>query len=178
MINGITRKIDELGRIVVPKEIRKKLNIKVGEPLDLSISDKESFIVKKSSSMNDILYYSEELALSIYNNTTKICLITDLENVVAVGNSKKQLINKKITNKTLDIIKGRLLYESKLKGMFKVLEDDENEYNSFIILPVIASSDIVGSIILLTDKLNLSINSSDILVVKTIGNFLSMKIEL
>ena len=176
---GITRKIDELGRIVVPKEIRKKLNIKVGEPLELSIIDKETFVVKKYSSMSHISYYAQELALSIYDNTGKICFITDIDKVIAVGSlNNKEFLNKELSKKVYNIINNRNIYESKNNGTINIFEDEKNIYESQVIIPIIAFSDIVGSIILLSDKNNNHINNLDIAIIKTITQFLSMKIEL
>ena len=176
---GITRKIDELGRIVVPKEIRKKLNIKIGEPLELSIIDKETFLVKKYSSMSHISYYCDELALSIQNNTNKICLITDTSKVIAVGgNNYKQYLSKNISKKAYEVIGLRNIYESKKSGKINILENLDNIFSAQVIIPIIASSDIVGSIILLSIEKDESINAEDIAIIKTIAQFLSMKIEL
>ena len=176
---GITRKIDELGRIVVPKEIRKKLNIKIGEPLELSIIDKETFVVKKYSSMSHIVYYAEELALSIYNNTNKTCLITDTNKVIAVGSlNNRNFLNKELSKKSYDIISLRNIYESKNSGKINIFKDESINFESQIIIPIIAASDIVGSIILLGEGNNSTINSADIAIIKTITQFLSMKIEL
>lgn len=85
MINaGITKKIDDLGRIVIPKEIRKKLKIKEGDPLELLIVDEEKFYVKKYSSMKDITNYAEELSISVSKTILKSCIITDTDKIISV----------------------------------------------------------------------------------------------
>lgn len=178
MVSGIIRRIDELGRIVIPKEIRKKLKIKIGEPLELSVIADDKFVVKKYSAVKEILNIADDLTKSVSYNTKKTCIITDTEKVVSCdGDFKKEYDNKELSSKLIDIMYLRNIYESKMASNINIFEDDELEYKYQYIIPIIASSNIVGSIILTSFNSEV-INDTDKSILKTMALFLGDYIQV
>ena len=104
---GIVRRIDELGRVVIPKEIRKTLRIREGDPLEI-YTDKEELILKKYSPVKSLENYAECMAKSIAEKTGGGVVITDTDNIIFVsGTRKKDMKGKRISTELLDVIKGR-----------------------------------------------------------------------
>ena len=96
---GVVRRIDELGRIVIPKEIRKTLRIKEGENLEIFIDDKENVVLKKYSLMNKIEDFAQNFTDSINSLLKHNIIITDNDSVIAVsGKYKKKYLNKSISS--------------------------------------------------------------------------------
>lgn len=175
---GIVRRIDELGRVVIPKEIRRTYRIKEGTPLELYIGDSDEVILKKFSPILEIVDFANEIADTIFSVLSVPVVITDKDKVIAcVGLNKAQTLNSKITSNLEKILEKRLLItvnknEEKILQMF---ENDINQ-NSFLVSPIIANSDICGSIIIFTTDNNM-VKDTDRAVVKSLSMFLSKQID-
>ena len=101
---GIIRRIDELGRIVIPKEIRKILKIYEGEELEIYIDDLENIILKKYSNIKNIKDFAQKYIDSLSNILSGNIIITDMNNVIASVELKKEIINKEISKDLYSII--------------------------------------------------------------------------
>ena len=147
---GVTRKIDELGRIVIPKEIRRNLGIRDGESLEI-YTDEDNIILKKHSQIKryeDLGYKICELISNIFDVEV---IITDREKVIAIGNNKA-LLNKKIDNKLTTLIDNR---ESINNKEYIIAIDNTNLKGYFSIRPIISESDSLGLVIVRSnDNLN------------------------
>lgn len=161
---GVLRRIDELGRIVIPKEIRKNLKIKDGESLEIFIND-DAVILKKYSYMSDLHDIAQNCSDSFYDVVKNDILITDLDKVIAAsGSLKKKYLDKEISNNISSMIKKRTTTIDDSKDIEIV--NGTNEECNFIVSPVVSSGDAVGSVIILSDS-----NITD-LIIKT-SNFIS-----
>jgi len=154
--SGITRRIDELGRIVVPKEIRYNLGIRDGEPLEI-YTENNTIVIKKYSQVENI----KDISLNICEIISDVCniniLISDREKIIATNNSLKGLINFKLEEKYKILIDNR---ETKISET-KELIFNQNSYYS--IVPIITSNDCSGLIIILSqDKSNIYLNYAKI----------------
>ena len=152
---GVIRRIDDLGRIVIPKEIRKNLRIKEGDNLEVFI-DNEDVILKKYSMMNKINDLSQELTDAIYTFTKHNVFITDTDLIIAgSGKLKKDYINKPISNFIEKSIKKR---DKILENHFKELSFIENEELecSYILSTILVNAEAIGMIVIIseTDKLS------------------------
>ena len=145
---GVLRRIDELGRIVIPKEIRRNLKIKDGESLEIFI-DNDAVILKKFSDMKDLHDIAQNCSDSFYDVINKNILITDLNKVIAAsGSLKKKYLNKEISNFISDSIKNRNIEEIHNIEIVNGIHE-ESEFN---ISYVVVSGDAVGSVIILSDS--------------------------
>lgn len=146
---GVTRKIDELGRIVIPKEIRKNLGIRDGETLEIFTSE-DSIILKKYFEVRKYEDLSSKLCELIKNIYNVDLVITDREKVITASN-KDIVENTKLNNKFLELIDNREMFISKELSTIN-LGIDISGY--FIIIPIIASSNSLGLVIIISDNDN------------------------
>lgn len=146
---GVTRKIDELGRIVIPKEIRKNLGIRDGEALEIFTSE-DSIILKKYFEVRKYEDLSSKLCELIKNIYNVDLVITDREKVITASN-KDIVENTKLNNKFLELIDNREMFISKELSTIN-LGIDISGY--FTIIPIIASSDSLGLVIIISDNDN------------------------
>lgn len=145
---GVTRKIDELGRIVIPKEIRRNLGIRDGESLEI-FTDADAIILKKHSEMGkyeDIGQKLCELISSIYKTDI---ILTDREKVIATS-FKVNLNNKKIEQRLINLIDNREFYASKEEVKLNFETEEIKGY--LTIMPIIASSDSLGLVIIVNQE--------------------------
>ena len=141
---GILRRIDELGRIVIPKEIRRKLKIREGDNMDIFVND-DTVILKKYSLMKDLEMILEILLTSI--NATMI--ITNLENVIASNHNDIKPGDELDEGVIKKILKKEVVHINK-NYPFKITKEGTVNFN-LVIKPIIIFGDIFGSIILLSD---------------------------
>ena len=146
---GVTRKIDELGRIVIPKEIRKNLGIRDGETLEIFTSE-DSIILKKYFEVRKYEDLSSKLCELIKNIYNVDLVITDREKVITASN-KDIVENTKLNNKFLELVDNRKMFISKELSTIN-LGIDISGY--FTIIPIIASSDSLGLVIIISDNDN------------------------
>lgn len=161
---GVTRKIDELGRIVIPKEIRKNLGIRDGEALEIFTSE-DSIILKKYFEVRKYEDLSSKLCELIKNIYNVDLVITDREKVITSSN-KEIVENTKLNNKFLELIDNREMFISK-ELLTINLGIDISGY--FTVIPIIASSDSLGLVIIISDNAN-DYNSLGKLLAKIIAD--------
>lgn len=140
---GVVRRIDELGRIVIPKEIRRNLSIHDGENIEI-FTDMDSIILKKYYRLKE----SSELATNLCSIVNSLfnykIIITDREKVVATS-MNQNILNKKITNDYFNIIEGREIVE---RENYKFILEDLELTGNFIYVPIISLNDSIGLIII------------------------------
>ncbi len=148
---GITRRIDDLGRIVIPKEIRKNLKIKENEVLEIFINNDE-IILKKFSRFNDSEKVLSDYIKVINDMTGNDVIITDRDKVILSSKRlEERLLNKKLSEYVNDLIENRSIFLSNdMKGI-EVIDNEKIKQNYYFI-PFIIDSDVVGSIIMFSSK--------------------------
>ena len=152
---GIVRRVDELGRIVIPKEIRRTLRIRNGEPLEIFV-DKDMINLKKFSEIDDLGDIAKEIVEIINSIINKTILVTDRDRFIAAsGDLKKLFFDKRISKVLEKIIKERRIVVENSRHDIQLLED-EMSYYSYVIYPIIINGDAVGSVIILSDKNDIS----------------------
>ena len=170
---GVVRRIDDLGRIVIPKEIRRTLRIHDGESLEIFV-DNEIITLKKYSSLNELANVSKILVESINKEINKDIIITDRDNVIAAsGVNKKKYMGKNISSYLENVINDRKsvrIFNEKVK-----IVDDVEENCNYIIYPIIANSDAVGSAIIVSLENNIS--ESEEKLIKIVAEFLGKHVE-
>src|SRR5690606_24522992 len=82
---GIVRRIDDLGRVVIPKEIRRTLRIREGDPLEIFTDREGEVILKKYSPIGELNEFANEYCESLHENTKFIAMITDRDNIIAIS---------------------------------------------------------------------------------------------
>ena len=145
---GVVRRIDDLGRIVIPKEIRKTLRIKDGESVEIFLDD-NNIVLKKYSPIEVLPDFYKEYVNAIYSEIGGNIFIVDRDKVVALaGELKKKYINKSISSSLDTIIQKRVVKFSYEKEKINLVFNT-NENASYVIAPIITNGDAVGAVIIL-----------------------------
>lgn len=141
--SGIVRRLDELGRIVIPKEIRKSLHIKEGTPLEISIANGE-IIFKKYSPIFELGENAKYCAEILYDTLSAPIFVTDLDELVACAGTK--YIKQRVNNDIVKLIEKRTI--SNLENYNNsVFEEETIKHKNLLISPIIIDGDVLGSII-------------------------------
>lgn len=145
---GVIRRIDELGRIVIPKEIRKNLRIKNGDSLEIFL-ESDNIILKKYSQLETIENVSVDYVEAFNSIIKHNIIVTDRDKVIAVsGPLKKKYLGKEINEFTERSIERRDSFSEKQKKIFQIIKDeDENGYYSFS--SIVDNGDAIGSVIII-----------------------------
>lgn len=170
---GVIRRIDELGRIVIPKEIRKNLRIKDGENIEIYIEE-DNIILKKHSILNKIKEESYKIVDAVNYFLKKNVIVTDRDCVIAVsGNIKKNYNNKQISNYLSECIESR---KQILEKELKIVNFIENrtEECSYCLVPIISDSDIDGLVIITSEE---SVSDTDMQICQIVAKILSKALE-
>ncbi len=168
---GVVRKIDELGRIVVPKEIRKTLGIKPGQSIEMYI-DRDKVVLKKFSSMNSSIELASIFVETLYKTTKKVMIITDNDTVIAIPQHKhKEYLNEPISDELVDYLNGKTAFKDNKK--IKII-DNKIINGDYIITKIIANGEILGLVILISDK---TLDDKDLELTQITAELLSKKIE-
>ena len=153
---GIVRRIDELGRVVIPKEIRRNLHFREGDPLEIFTDKDGGVVLKKYSIMGDIEGIAKEFANSIYRTLGKTTIITDKDVVVAAsGQGKKDFLGKALSKdlqKCIDDRKGIITDRDKKENPIPIIEYDDISYKSQCILPILSAGDVLGAVIVASNS--------------------------
>ena len=176
---GIVRRIDELGRIVIPKEIRRSFRIKEGTPLEIFSGDNGELMLKKYSPMLTLKDYAIEVCESINTVVDKLVLFTDCEKIIgACGNSKKDFLEQEISKELEKLLETRksVILNKKDNNIIPFANTlvSENTYLSAIVVPISSDGFAFGSIIILSQEEDLTLN--ELKIAKTMALFITKQI--
>ena len=169
---GIVRRIDELGRIVIPKEIRKTLHIKNGENLEIFVQN-ETIIIKKYSELGNLKELSDTLTKTVNQILKDNILITDTDKFISIsGPLKKKYLKEEISETILKYINDRknvILKDKKIN-----ITKDKVENKNIFISPIISNGDAIGALIIISDK---ELTSNNLESVTLLSKVLAKHIE-
>lgn len=174
---GIVRRIDELGRIVVPKEIRKTLRIREGDPMEIFTDTEGKVVLKKYSPIEDITTHARQAAEVISRITGMGVLITDRDQAIAVsGAVKKELLGKSISRALEEYMRERKnINSSKGDKKIEILEGEGVMEGEQVACHILSDSDVIGSIVIVSkDKTITEVESKIALMVSM---FLGRQLE-
>lgn len=178
---GIVRKLDNLGRLVIPKEIRRCMRIKEGSPIEFGLLPSGEIVLTKYSLVNQISDYADEFCQILGDMFSCLVFIGDRDKIISCyGISKKNTIGQKLSSEILDVIDAKASYQaSKLNDttILKVLDDDKNIYISQLVYPIIIQGEKEGVIILCETKNEMEFDQSHLTALKLISKFLSIQLE-
>ena len=171
---GVVRRIDELGRIVIPKEIRKSLKIRDGESIEIFTDNLNQIILKKYSLSEDYKIIIKSYLESIFQILKKDILVTDRDKfITGIGELKKEYEQQDISDYLIRLIDKREIKKEN-NGELEILNSKKIIVN-YLILPIISSVEAIGLIILFSK--NNEILKDDENVIKVAANFLGKYIE-
>lgn len=169
---GVIRRIDELGRIVIPKEIRKTLRIIDGDNMEIYLNE-DDIILRKFSLIKNIDDFAQQLTDAVCNYTKKNIFITDNNNIIAVsGNMKKEYLNQEISKQLYNSIKRREKIIEKYDKAISIKENTEIT-TKYVINSIITNGDVVGLVIITGED----IIDSDLEIGNILADFLGKYLE-
>ncbi|MBO8159770.1 stage V sporulation protein T [Thermosyntropha sp.] len=182
---GIVRRIDDLGRVVIPKEIRRTLRIREGDPLEIFVDREGEVILKKYSPIGELGDFAKEYADSLSETTGHIAIIADRDVVIAVaGANKREFMGKpigKAVEKALEERRTMLMkvIESPDDENVHIIETDDREYTikSQVIAPIISQGDPIGAVIIVSKEAGVKMGELEVKLAETAAGFLSKQME-
>ncbi len=176
---GIVRRIDDLGRVVIPKEIRRTLRIREGDPLEIFTDNEGQVILKKYSPVGELAAFVKEYADALAQTTGHLTCITDKEQIIAVsGGSKKEYLKKKISVQLEKVIQGRNMCKPKDGELISITEDGSIEgYHSEVISPIISEGDAIGAVIFLSDNKDTTMGEVEEKLAYSASGFIGKQME-
>ena len=179
---GIVRRIDELGRVVIPKEIRRTLRIREGDPLEIFTDHDGEVVLKKYSPIGEIATIAKDYTDSLYRTLGHITLISDRDAVVsASGTNKRDYVEKALSPEVDQIMQSRQLQMLNLSSGAKMLpvtgDDRADAYSAQIIAPILADGEIIGCLMLLSRDSSVQMNEVDQKVAETTANIVGRQME-
>lgn len=175
---GIVRRIDDLGRVVIPKEIRRTLRIREGDPLEIYVDRDGEVILKKYSPIGELGEFAMEYAESLYENTQFTALITDRDHIIASAGSAKKTYQEQavgqLLEQSMEQRKSILITETQEQ---EVRKDHSLSYTSLVIAPIISGGDPIGSVLLVTQEEGKQMGVMEQKMVETAAGFLAKHME-
>ena len=179
---GIVRRIDELGRVVVPKEIRRTLRIREGDPLEIFSDRHGEIILKKYSPMGELGTFAREYAEALNKSLEHMVMICDRDSVIAAaGAQKKEYLDHAVSREMEQIMEQRQpVMTDRRKGLQPVSvtqQDNAKEVVAQIIVPVISEGETTGAVVVLTKQENAKLGETEMKVAQTTAGFLGRQLE-
>ena len=180
---GVVRRIDDLGRVVIPKEIRKTLRIKEGDPLEIFTDREGQVILKKYSPIGELSEFAIGYAETLSKTTGHIACITDKDSIIAVsGGSKKEFLEQDVSQELEQLMEDKEVYtsnENRNEAMPITKNDNQQrKYNSQVVYPIISNGDTIGTVILMAKDQNTKMSDIEKKVAQSAATFLGTQMEI
>ena len=175
---GIVRRVDSLGRVVIPKEIRHTLRIKEGSPLEIYTEKDGGVTFRKYSPLGDLQDFAAQMCDSIRRNTGCIAAVSDRDTIIAqAGGARRELMDKPNSAELEQIMEERKLYRYS-PGADRIRPTDHSEkYHLGIAAPILSQGDILGCVMMLLEEDSELLGESDQRLASTVAEFLGKQME-
>lgn len=175
---GIVRRIDDLGRVVIPKEIRRTMRIREGDPLEIYTDRDGEVIFKKYSPMGELGTFVEELAEALSRTSGLSCAICDRDAVIAAaGGAKKDIFEKTVGAEFETLMEQRHIYEHHSDDSL-VSVSGSDPYHVVVAAPIITEGDVTGCVAFLSDAEDTSVGEVESKLSQTAANFLAKRMTM
>ena len=176
---GIVRRIDDLGRIVIPKEIRRVLRIRESDPMEIYTDREGQIILKKYSPIGEMTTFAKQYAESLAQVSGHAALIADRDQFIAAAGGYKALVQKPVSKQLEEKVNRRemLMAARGDRTFIPVSEENLEEYQHEMIAPIICEGDIIGSVVLLEDDSKAKMGEVEQKLVLSAAGFLGRQME-
>ena len=179
---GIVRRIDDLGRVVIPKEIRRTLRIREGDPLEIFTDKEGEVILKKYSPIGELSEFASQYADTIHKTSGHITCIADRDAIIAVsGASKKEFLEKSLSPELERVIeeKTTLVVKSAEEKTIAITVDEGNDrrYSAQVVSPIISEGDPIGAVMLLSTDPSAKMGEVEAKLAQSAAGFLGKQME-
>ena len=167
-----------LGRVVIPKEIRRTMRIREGDPLEIYTSREGEVIFKKYSLLGGVEDFAAELCETMSRSTGSVCAVTDRDTVIAVaGGSKRELMGKRITPELEQIMESRKIYQYTGEGQPLQVTEGIDSLLTTVAAPILAEGDLLGLVLFISSDPAAVTGDTEYKLAQTIAAFLGRHME-
>ncbi|MBR1692568.1 MAG: stage V sporulation protein T [Lachnospiraceae bacterium] len=147
---GIVRRIDDLGRVVIPKEIRRTLRIREADPLEIFTDREGQIILKKYSPIGEMTTFAKQYAESLASVSAKTAFIADRDQIIATAGGSKSMLGKSISKELDEKMTNRetFVVTDADKKMVPVVDEQKEEFKQQAVSPIICEGDVIGAVII------------------------------
>lgn len=150
---GIVRRIDDLGRVVIPKEIRRVLRIREGDPLEIYTDRDGEVIFKKYSPIGELGAFASSYAETLHKTCELSVAICDRDSVIAcAGIPKKEFTDKRLSSEIEQIMEGRSFFRASGDEPCELASGYSGSYTVSCAMPIITEGDVVGCVVSMCEK--------------------------
>ena len=175
---GIVRRVDDLGRIVIPKEIRRTLRIREGDPLEIYTEKDGGVIFRKYSPMGDLQDFAAQMCDAIGANTGRIAAVADRESIIALsGAPKRELMDKPNSSELEKLMEQRKHYRYHPGESVIRASESSDKYHLGVAAPILAQGDLMGCVMMLLQENDAPLSESDQILAQTAAGFLGRQME-
>lgn len=179
---GIVRRIDDLGRVVIPKEIRRTLKIREGDPLEIFVDRDGEVILKKYSPIGELGDFAQEYADSLHEAMGHITCIADRDTFIAVaGGPKKEFVNKPLSQgieKAMEARRSVLVANTTEHEYYQGADEDTaSRFATEVVAPIIAEGDPIGAVIIGSRDPGTKLGPLEQKMAETAAGFLAKQME-
>jgi len=177
---GIVRRIDELGRVVIPKEIRRTLRIHEGTPLEIFTDHDGGVILRKYSPVGELAAFATEFTTTLHQMFGHSAIICDKDIIIAcAGSGKRDLIEQPIAFDVEQAIIQRMpvMQSAEVGPVIRLTERMERSPQTLLLVPIISQGDAVGAVILFSQEENAVIGEAESKTCQTVAAFLGRQME-
>ena len=177
---GIVRRIDDLGRVVIPKEIRRTLRLREGTPLEIFTDREGEIILKKYSPMMELNAFAGQYADAMAQSTGLMVCITDRDQVIAAaGGAKKDLYQKPISKQLEHVIQERMTVQAgrEERAYTPIAAEDVEGVTAQVVAPIICEGDAIGAVVLMSREPRVKFGDGELRLAATAAGFLGRQME-
>ena len=175
---GIVRRIDDLGRVVIPKEIRRILRIREGDPMEIFTDTNGEVIFKKYSPIGELSSFAEQYAEVLSKVSKQPILISDSDHIVAAaGVSKREFLERRISPQLEEYMENRKPFFVGKEGSSALLPIEGLSRSAAVMYPILSAGDVTGSVILLDNEQGIPPTEIENKLLQTAAVFLGKQME-
>ena len=174
---GIVRRIDDLGRVVIPKEIRRTMRIHEGAPLEIYTGKDGEVIFKKYSPIGELDIFASQYVETLYKTSQMAVIVTDRDSVIAsAGVPKKEFMDRRISEEFENLLEKRSLYSHKDGSNQISVVSGGNSYIKHA-MPIVSDGDVVGCVASISGGSDSLDKETEIKLIQTASSFLGKQFE-
>lgn len=175
---GIVRRIDDLGRVVIPKEIRRTMRIREGDPLEIYTDKDGGVIFKKYSLMGGLSDFAVQMCDTLHKTTGRVAVITDRDTCIAVaGTARREICDKRVSAELESIMEGRQIYQRKEQEDAMAICEDTDKFLMDVAAPILSEGDVLGCVVFAASPGDMPTGETEYKLAQTIAGFLGRHME-
>lgn len=174
---GIVRRIDDLGRVVIPKEIRRTMRIREGDSLEIYTDKDGEVIFKKYSPMGELASFASQICETLAKTTGAAVAVSDRDSIIAAaGSVRREVYEKRISDELERIMESRQIYQHR-RGESRIPVTDGGVRSAEIAAPILSEGDVTGCVVFIAAEDETPMGDTEFKLAQTVAGFLGKQME-